>query len=402
MAFLNLERLDENIRKQELIKEEAKKVASETSIPARVVHNEMRRENRVPQYINFDLHDGDIFEDAYDQAMSDALEIEKEEEEKKRNKVNKTINKVKSSLNDSVPNTVANQMTSKTYKPFPIGAAALPADMYETVDMTPEEVQQTYYKAPKKTIKQNIKEVGANRENKLIDKVENTMMKKEGKQSRKEIRQEAKMIKEQRKQLNIKEDPIYNPKVLETIAVRKINKAANKQTKSKKQQKQEEQEQAKLIIDKVPDKYDAKRRKIEKKKSDANMRKELEDIRQLEAKQEAKDEYRKLKAEVSKQKRVEQLAQGGGSSSSSNVFGIRGIEATPLPIPDLKPPSLMNLQHLRDILQHKSNNKKLSKQALIDYEKAKTDLLKNKSDSKIKLQTLSEFRRIYKEEVYKK
>ena len=157
MAFLDLERLDENIRKQELIKEEAKKVASETGIPARVVHNEMRRENRVPQSINFDLHDGDIFEDAYDQAMSDALEIEKEEEEKKRNKVNKTINKAKSSLNDSVPNTVANQMTSKTYKPFPIGAAALPADMYETVDMTPEEVQQTYYKAPKKQLNKILK-----------------------------------------------------------------------------------------------------------------------------------------------------------------------------------------------------------------------------------------------------
>ena len=146
MAFLDLERLDENIRKQELIKEEAKKVASESGIPARVIHNEMRRENRVPQYINFDLHDGDIFEDAYDQAMSDALEIEKEEEEKKRNKVTKTSDKVKNSLNGSVSNTVANRMTPKKYKPFPIAAAALPADMYETLDITPEDIQQTYYK----------------------------------------------------------------------------------------------------------------------------------------------------------------------------------------------------------------------------------------------------------------
>ena len=38
--------------------------------------------------------------------------------------------------------------------------------------------------------------------------------------------------------------------------------------------------------------------------------------------------------EKRKQKQIEQLAQGGSSSSSgSNVFGMRGIEARPLPMP---------------------------------------------------------------------
>ena len=45
----------------------------------------------------------------------------------------------------------------------------------------------------------------------------------------------------------------------------------------------------------------------------------------------------------------------------------------------------------------------MSKQALIDSEKAKDNLLKNKSSNQlIKLNTLKEFRRIYKDEVYKK
>jgi hypothetical protein len=59
---------------------------------------------------------------------------------------------------------MAHKIAKGKYKPsFPGGAAALPADMCETEDMTPEEIKQTYYKAPKKTIKQKVKETGTNK-----------------------------------------------------------------------------------------------------------------------------------------------------------------------------------------------------------------------------------------------
>jgi len=68
----------------------------------------------------------------------------------------------------------------------------------------------------------------------------------------------------------------------------------------------------------------------------------------------------------------------------------------------MKAPSQMNLTQLREILQHRAQNKQMSKQALIDFEKAMDNLLKNKSDKTTVDKTRKEFRRIYKEEVYKK
>ena len=175
----------------------------------------------------------------------------------------------------------------------------------------------------------------------------------------------------------------------------------------------------KTIIDKLPDEYDKKRRKVAVKEKDVNDiiekadekisrrkvavkdAKVLKEIKDLEAKQGANDEYRKLKAEVKKGKKLKQIEKSS-SSSGSNVFGIRGTDAQPLPNVNLEAPSKMNLQKLTEILQHKANNDKLSKEGKSAFQKAKDNLLKNKGDAKIKTQTILEYRRIYKDEVYKK
>ena len=104
-----------------------------------------------------------------------------------------------------------------------------------------------------------------------------------------------------------------------------------------------------------------------------------------------------------KQKQIEKLAQGR-SSSSSNVFGMRGIEARPLPMPsaiEQKAPSQMNLTNLTELLQHSFNNNKLSSENMIKFKKAKAELMSNKSDPTTKNKTIATYREIYKEDIYK-
>ena len=57
----------------------------------------------------------------------------------KKHKVKKSIGKVKQSLQEGVPQTMAHKIAKGKYKPFPGGAAALAADMYDTEGMTPAE-----------------------------------------------------------------------------------------------------------------------------------------------------------------------------------------------------------------------------------------------------------------------
>lgn len=220
MALIDLERLDEGIRKQRLMEDEAKKIAKENGTATHAVMHEMRQPN--VRTLFYDMSDGDRYDQAEEDAKDEAMNIEKEEEERKVKQVKKTIDKVKSSLINSVPNTLANKTAMGKYTPFPIGAAAAAADMYE--EMAPEEIQKTSFKAPKKTKKDSVKEAGTNIENKIVDKIENKMLKKEGKLSNREIKRELKLLKEERKYFNTgnpDNDPKMQPKVIENIAVRK-------------------------------------------------------------------------------------------------------------------------------------------------------------------------------------
>ncbi len=70
--------------------------------------------------------------------------------------------------------------------------------------------------------------------------------------------------------------------------------------------------------------------------------------------------------------------------------------------PNHKAPSKMNLQNLTDILQHAYNNDKLTRDNIRQFEKAKDNLMGNKSDKKIKAATLKIYRDIYKQDIYKK
>jgi hypothetical protein len=402
MALIDLERLDEGIRKQQLMEDEAKKIAKENGTATHAVMHEMRQPSVKTFY--YEMSDGDKYEQAEEDAIDEAMNIEKEEEERKMNKVKKTIKDVKSNLLKSKPKTLANKIAMRKYKPSPDDDA----DTYE--EIAPEQIPQKSVKQPKKkkTKKDSVKEAGTNIENKIVEKIENQILKKEGKQSKKEakeLKDELKLLKEERKYFNTgnpANDPKMQPKIIEKIAVRKKNKQDAKK-EPKKEKKKQEREEVKTIIDNVPDKYDSKRRKVEKKKSDAEMKKTGDEIKVLYDKAAAKDEYRKISAEVAKQKQMEKITKGGSSSSSSvNVFGMRGSEAAPLPSQDLEAPSKMNMPRLMEILQHKANNNKLSKQGKSEYQDAKNNLLQNKADKDVKLKTLVVFRRIYKDEVYKK
>ena len=173
------------------------------------------------------------------------------------------------------------------------------------------------------------------------------------------------------------------------------------------------------IIATVPDAYDKKRRKVERKKEGKPLELKDADKTWEEEKKELKErienyEERKRKqaenVEKRKQKQIEKLAQGGSSSSSSsNVFGMRGLEARPLPMPsatateiEQKAPSLMNLTNLTEILQHSFNNNKLSSENMSKFKKAKTEFMSNRSNKAIKNQTIATYREIYKEDIYKK
>ncbi len=115
MNFLDLEKLDENMRKQELMRNEAKELSKETGIPAHAIHNEMRNEQRRANVVNFDLHDGDIFNDAYEEAKDEVMEIEKEQEQQKKIKVESTKMKVKQSLLKATPKTISNTLLRSKY-----------------------------------------------------------------------------------------------------------------------------------------------------------------------------------------------------------------------------------------------------------------------------------------------
>ena len=115
MNLLDLEKLDENMRKQEMMRTEAKNISRETGIPAHVINNEMRNEERKSKVINFDLHDGDIFNDAYEDAQDEAMGIEKEEE-KRAEKVRTAKSKITSSLSKAVPKTIGQKLASARNK----------------------------------------------------------------------------------------------------------------------------------------------------------------------------------------------------------------------------------------------------------------------------------------------
>ena len=89
MNLLDLEKLEENMRKQEMMRNEAKNLSRETGIPAHVINNEMRNEERKTKVINFDLHDGDIFNDAYEEAKDEAMGIEKKKKKNEQRKLEK-------------------------------------------------------------------------------------------------------------------------------------------------------------------------------------------------------------------------------------------------------------------------------------------------------------------------
>jgi predicted transcriptional regulator len=61
--------------------EEAKPLSRERGIPAHAVRSELRNEQRAANFINFDLHDGDIYNDAHEEAKDEVMGIEKDIEE---------------------------------------------------------------------------------------------------------------------------------------------------------------------------------------------------------------------------------------------------------------------------------------------------------------------------------
>ena len=163
------------------------------------------------------------------------------------------------------------------------------------------------------------------------------------------------------------------------------------------------------IIASVPDAYDEKRRKVERKKADKKWEEEKKELKDRIENYEESKRKQIENVEKRKQKQIEKLAQGGSSSSSSNVFGMRGLEARPLPMPSAtepkiehKPPSQMNLNNLTEILQHSFNNNKLSSENINKFMKAQAELMSNKSNKTIKNKTLAIYKEIYKEDIYKK
>ena len=160
------------------------------------------------------------------------------------------------------------------------------------------------------------------------------------------------------------------------------------------------------IVASVPDAYDKKRRKVERKKADKKWEEEKKELKDRIDNFEERGRIQAENVEKRKQKQIEQLAQGGSSSSSgSNVFGMRGIQAQPLPMPSAiqqKAPSLMNLTNLTELLQHSFNNNKLSRENMNKFKKAKAEFMNNKSNTAIKNKTIATYKEIYKEDIYKK
>jgi len=155
MMFADLERLEEKMSKEQLIHEEAKKMAKQNGTSTNAVKQTIRQPS--VQTLYYDMSAGDKFSNTQDDAMDEAMEIEKEEEEKKKHKVKKSIEKVKTSLQEGVPQTMAHKIAKGKYKPFPGGAAALAADMYETDgEMAPVE-EMTPIKKRKQTRSKNVK-----------------------------------------------------------------------------------------------------------------------------------------------------------------------------------------------------------------------------------------------------
>jgi len=355
MAFADLERLDENIRKQELMKEEARKISKETGVPAHAVNNELRNQQTKANVINFDLHDGDIFEDAYDEAIDAAMEIEKEEEEKKRNKVKKSIEKVKKSLDEGIPKTIAQKIAAGKYNPSTEGQISSFGKSFlkqKQKEKIKDKINEAPTKAPDVVEEEPKTKIEKQEEKKLIkEMLKETPTETKPKRKKQSVKAtKEKTIKETRTKLVKNFRPEKEPKKEkkltkeEKIALdENFNELKEKKAKQKEQDKllrtfkgvvrkankRVEDDTIKTIIDKLPDEYDKKRRKVEKKKADKSMEKTRQEIKELEAKQEANDEYRKLKAEVKKQKQLEKLEkqQSKPASSSSGSVMVGNVKA---------------------------------------------------------------------------
>ena len=112
MSLLDLEKLNENNRKQKLMRHEANNISRETGIPAHVINNEMRNEERKANVSKFELHDGNKFDDTCEDAKDEAMEIEKEEEIKTE-KITKVKSKLPNSLSSSMPKTLGQILIEK-------------------------------------------------------------------------------------------------------------------------------------------------------------------------------------------------------------------------------------------------------------------------------------------------
>ena len=320
MNLLDLEKLEMNMRKQEMMRNEAKDISRETGIPAHVINNEMRSEETKAKVINFDLHDGDIFNDAYEDAKDEAMEIEKEEEEKRAEKVRKVKSKISSSLSSSMPITVGQRIAkSKQTK----DAEMTEPDKEDTTMNDPE------YERTRQAI---------------FDAVRSRV--------RESIRRNSPYMQDVKRELTSLNSMTNDTKPREMKPMI-VNAEGEQQKRGKSQEPASSPPRKRL-----------------------NKKQQL--LLALEQ-EEAEQEQQRTRATVIKKTKQQESEK-----------------------PNHKAPSKMNLQNLTDILQHAYNNDKLTRDNIRQFEKAKDNLMGNKSDKKIKAATLKIYRDIYKQDIYKK
>ncbi len=290
MNLLDLEKLEENMRKQEMMRNEAKDISRETGIPAHVINNEMRNEERKTKVINFDLHDGDIFNDAYEDAKDEAMEIEKEEEEKRAEKVRKTKSKISSSLSKAIPKTIGQQLAragrNKTIREKFKEVVMEEPDYIDPMVVNDEETQQKRgYQSDNENPKKKNKQ-----ERQLINQIYS--------ERKKELR--AMKLEEQAdiKRQNRKE---RNNAMKEIVKEREQNYVAipTKSIKVKKTSKKTKQINKKLALEDED----------EKKKFEEGWKKTGDEIKELYAKKEKLDEARRAREEKKKEKMLNMLVQ---------------------------------------------------------------------------------------------
>ena len=258
---------------------------------------------------------------------------------------------------------MAQKIAMKKYKQAAIGAAALPADMYEPetdssvqvpMNVENEEPPKTRLerKEEKKMIKEMLKEskpVEATKPKRKKQSVKTTRQ-KTIKETRAQIVKEFRPAKEPKKEKKLEKEE----KIVLDDAYKEIQELVGKKKEEEKVKKSLRKiisranvitgkKVVENIIDKLPDAYDKKRRKVERKQADKKWEEEKKELKDRIEKYEEGLENKKIKAEERKQKQIEKLALGGSSSSSSsNVFGMRGIEARPLPMPPQKVEKIEN------------------------------------------------------------